>query len=51
MTGTFDNWSKSEKLNRVGDIFEKEVQLASAQDKIYYKVRCAQTYSFSSSSL
>lgn len=39
MTGTFDNWTKSQKLNRVDGSFEKEVQLSSAQDKIYYKVR------------
>lgn len=39
VTGTFDNWSKSEKLNPVDGGFEKEVQLPSATDKIYYKVR------------
>lgn len=38
VTGTFDNWSKSEKLERVGDVFKKDVQLANAGEKIYYKV-------------
>lgn len=39
VTGTFDNWSKSEKLEKVGDIFEKEVTLGDAHTakKIYYK--------------
>ncbi len=39
MTGTFDNWSKSEKLIKTGDVFEKNVTLSSATEKIYYKVR------------
>ncbi|KAI0601514.1 hypothetical protein F4775DRAFT_589293 [Biscogniauxia sp. FL1348] len=37
VTGTFDDWSKSEKLKKVGDHFEKNVQLANASEKIYYK--------------
>lgn len=41
VTGTFDNWSKSEKLIKTGDIFEKNVTLPSAEEKIYYKVRRA----------
>jgi hypothetical protein len=32
-------WSKSEKLEKVGDIFVKDVTLSSAAEKIYYKVR------------
>ncbi|KAI1490101.1 hypothetical protein F5X96DRAFT_637971 [Biscogniauxia mediterranea] len=40
VTGTFDDWSKSEKLKKVGDHFEKKVQLPTASEKIYYKVRC-----------
>ena len=39
MTGTFDGWSKSEKLIKTGDVFEKNVTLSSADNKIYYKVR------------
>ena len=39
MTGTFDGWSKSEKLVKTGDVFEKDVTLANASEKIYYKVR------------
>ncbi len=39
VTGTFDNWSKSEKLIQTGDVFEKNVTLPSAAEKIYYKVR------------
>lgn len=41
VTGTFDNWSQTEKLHKKGDIFEKEVTLPSAAEKIYYKVRTA----------
>ncbi|QSZ31640.1 hypothetical protein DSL72_001207 [Monilinia vaccinii-corymbosi] len=37
ITGTFDNWSKSEKLERTGNVFKKDVQLANAEEKIYYK--------------
>jgi len=37
VTGTFDNWSKSEKLVKTGDIFIKDVTLPSANEKIYYK--------------
>lgn len=39
MTGTFDSWSKSVKLDKVGDGFAKTVSLADASKKIYYKVR------------
>lgn len=39
VTGTFDNWSKSEKLVKEGDIFQKSVDLPNADEKIYYKVR------------
>lgn len=38
MTGTFDNWSKSEKMDKVGDVFEKAVDLPDTSEKIYYKV-------------
>jgi Glycogen recognition site of AMP-activated protein kinase len=38
VTGTFDDWGNSEKLNKVGDIFEKEVQLPDASKNILYKV-------------
>ncbi len=51
VTGTFDNWSKSEQLEKVGDVFEKKVILADASEKIYYKVRTALLFSFESSSL
>ncbi|KAI1502647.1 hypothetical protein F5X99DRAFT_378740 [Biscogniauxia marginata] len=37
VTGTFDDWKKSEKLKKVSDHFEKNVQLPSASEKIYYK--------------
>ncbi|KAK1654641.1 hypothetical protein BDP81DRAFT_309149 [Colletotrichum phormii] len=37
VTGTFDNWTKSEKLEKVGSSFEKTVKLADASEKIYYK--------------
>ncbi|TDZ26308.1 hypothetical protein Cob_v000503 [Colletotrichum orbiculare MAFF 240422] len=37
VTGTFDNWTKSEKLEKVGATFEKTVTLPEATEKIYYK--------------
>jgi len=37
VTGTFDDWSKSEKLVKNGDSFSKDVTLNSAAEKIYYK--------------
>ncbi|KAK4989035.1 Cruciform DNA binding protein [Elasticomyces elasticus] len=37
VTGTFDNWSKSVKLDKKGDTFEKLVNLPSADAKILYK--------------
>lgn len=37
VTGTFDNWSKSEKMSKVGDHFEKTVTLPDASEKIFYK--------------
>ncbi len=45
VTGTFDDWTKSEKLEKVGDKFEKNVTLADASKKIYYKVG-AHAFSF-----
>ncbi|KAK3394888.1 hypothetical protein B0H63DRAFT_517966 [Podospora didyma] len=37
VTGTFDNWSKSEQLTKVGDVFEKKVTLPETSEKVYYK--------------
>lgn len=37
VTGTFDDWGKSEQLIQKGDIWEKEVNLSNADEKIYYK--------------
>lgn len=37
VTGTFDNWEKTEQLEKKGDIFEKKVKLPVATEKIYYK--------------
>ena len=37
MTGTFDDWGKTVKLEKSGDIFEKEVTLPKSE-KILYKV-------------
>lgn len=37
VTGTFDDWGKTEKLDRKGDFFGKDVQLPN-KDKILYKV-------------
>lgn len=38
VTGTFDDWSKSEKLAKVGDAFEKTVTLPEVSEPILYKV-------------
>lgn len=38
VTGTFDNWSKSEKMEKIGNVFEKAVELPDTSEKIYYKV-------------
>lgn len=42
MTGTFDRWTKSVKLEKQDDVFQKSVELEDASEKIYYKVRCAE---------
>lgn len=44
MTGTFDDWSKSVKLDRTGHAFEKTVPLPNDK-KILYKVRKSATHS------
>ncbi|RFU73248.1 carbohydrate-binding module family 48 [Trichoderma arundinaceum] len=37
VTGTFDNWTKSEQLAKEGDVFQKTVYLKDASKKIYFK--------------
>lgn len=37
VTGTFDDWTKSERLDLTGDIFSKNVLLPRTTEKIYYK--------------
>lgn len=37
VTGTFDNWTKSEQLVKEGDVFQKTVALKDASQKIYFK--------------
>ncbi|RBR09441.1 uncharacterized protein FIESC28_09891 [Fusarium coffeatum] len=37
VTGTFDNWTKSVKLEKQGDVFSKTVDLKEPEGKIYYK--------------
>ena len=47
MTGSFDGWSKSEKLERAGDVFEKTVTLPDTSEPVLYKVsRFRILYSF-----
>lgn len=41
VTGTFDNWTKSVELEKVGTGFEKLVSLPPSTEKILYKVRAA----------
>jgi hypothetical protein len=38
VTGTFDDWAKTEKMEKVDGHFEKLVQLSKIDEKIYYKV-------------
>ena len=38
MTGTFDNWTKSEQLEKVGDVFQKTVKIPDGSKKVHYKV-------------
>ncbi|KPM44598.1 hypothetical protein AK830_g1965 [Neonectria ditissima] len=37
VTGTFDSWTKSVKLEKEGNVFQKTVDLKDASEKIYYK--------------
>lgn len=39
VTGTFDNWAKTERLEQTGTRFQKTVSLPNSEDKILYKVR------------
>lgn len=41
MTGTFDNWAKSVRLDKTGSVHEKTVALPKTDEKILYKVRTA----------
>lgn len=38
MTGTFDNWTKSEQLEKVGDVFQKTIKISDGSKKVHYKV-------------
>lgn len=37
VTGTFDDWGKTVRLDRVGDVFEKTISLPETDEKIQYK--------------
>ncbi|KAE8375955.1 hypothetical protein BDV26DRAFT_294564 [Aspergillus bertholletiae] len=37
VTGTFDDWGKTVRLDRKGDIFEKEVPLPVTEEKLHFK--------------
>ena len=39
VTGTFDDWARSVKLEKKANYFEKLVELSAANEKITYKVR------------
>ena len=45
VTGTFDDWGKTVKLDKNGDIFEKLVSLPKTSEKIFYKVSCSLDFS------
>jgi hypothetical protein len=38
VTGTFDNWAKTQKLEKVGDHFEATIEIPEPTEKILYKV-------------
>ncbi len=38
MTGTFDDWAKSVKLDKTGTGHKKKVDLPEVDEKIFYKV-------------
>lgn len=38
MTGTFDDWGKTVRLDKKGDLYEKLVHLPETAKNIYYKV-------------
>ena len=44
VTGTFDDWAKSIKLENKGAHFEKVVELPLSNEKIFYKVRYPQPH-------
>ena len=46
VTGTFDDWGKTVKLDRVGDSFVKEVTILPVE-KVQYKVWPSQFFSLS----
>ncbi|PNY25781.1 Cruciform DNA-recognizing protein-like protein [Tolypocladium capitatum] len=37
VTGTFDSWQKTVKLEKEGDVFQKTVELPESSEKVYYK--------------
>ncbi|KAF5856474.1 hypothetical protein ETB97_007305 [Aspergillus alliaceus] len=37
VTGTFDDWGKTVRLDRKGDVFEKDVPLPMTDEKLHYK--------------
>ena len=39
MTGTFDDWGKTVRLEKKGDRFERRVELSGAETPVIYKVR------------
>lgn len=39
MTGTFDDWGATVRLDKKGDVFEKLVDLGQTNKPVYYKVR------------
>lgn len=49
VTGTFDDWGKTVKLEKIGDVFEKEVDLPEADGKVHYKVSSSETPLFPAS--
>lgn len=38
VTGTFDDWGRTVKLDQKGDVFEKEVDIPVTGEKVHYKV-------------
>ncbi|POR37456.1 Uncharacterized protein TPAR_02342 [Tolypocladium paradoxum] len=49
VTGTFDDWQKTVKLEKEGDVFQKTVDLPESSEKVYYKFVVDNTWTINES--